>query len=198
MEKTESVVGRWQDLGSHGDFLRGWLQKNLRDEHEVEDVLQETLLRAARYRTPLEDEGKLRGWLLRIAHNVLNDTLQRDYRSGRRRGAGGEEQLALVEGREPDPGAREEERLEVCGEYLERGELLEHMRGCLPELREQDRRLLLSFYGGDGSCAKVGLELGLGPALVKVRLFRARQRLARSMERSVQRSLERDRMARGR
>lgn len=52
------------------------------DHHSAEDVVQETWLRAWRHLERLtDDRGSVRGWLLRVAHNIAID--QHRYRSAR-------------------------------------------------------------------------------------------------------------------
>lgn len=49
--------------------------------HSAEDVLQETLLRALRSRSSLNDAKKMRAWLLQIATNVWRDWCRKQSRS---------------------------------------------------------------------------------------------------------------------
>src|SRR5947199_3043189 len=62
-------------------FARLYLETG--DTHRAEDLLQETLLQAYRSLPRLEEPGKLRAWLLTIAHNVLQHAVRRDSRQKR-------------------------------------------------------------------------------------------------------------------
>src|SRR3989442_15917963 len=62
-------------------FARLYLETG--DTHRAEDLLQETLLLAYRSLHKLEEPGKLRAWLLTIAHNVLLDAARREMRQKR-------------------------------------------------------------------------------------------------------------------
>jgi len=178
----------WKGLQELEPAVRGFLARRCRDASEVDDVVQETLLRAARYRGSLGDPARLRGWLLRIAGNALRDRVRRECRFGRAEVS--EEGLEHLAARERPPGLPEEAPLLRVGRRsVDRDDALDHMRRALRELRDADRQVLGSFYSGSGTCRTTGLECGIAPGLVKVRLFRARRRLARAMQRSLARTL---------
>lgn len=56
--------------------LQAFLRRRLGNSENVEDVVQETYLRALRYQN-VSDRGELRALLLRIADNVVNDHYRR-------------------------------------------------------------------------------------------------------------------------
>jgi RNA polymerase sigma-70 factor (ECF subfamily) len=160
--------------------LRSFLEGRCRDGNEVDDVIQETLLRAARYRSSLVDPARLRGWALRIAGNVLRDHVRRECRLPRVEA--GDEWLATLSGSEPDPGGHGEDvSLSGAGVVFEKAELLDQMEVALDGLRRTDRRVLWSYYRGSPSCSRTAQELDIPAALVKVRLFRARRRLLQAL-----------------
>ena len=165
----------WSALDAIVPSLRRFLGERCRDANELDDVVQETLLRAARHRATLSDPHKLRSWTFRIAINVLTDRV----RSERRQRMADRQEDVLPE--LPCP-KTEEEYVEVrVGDRSElREEVLTVLTDALDDLRDCDRRLLDSYYGGAGSCRETAADCGLPQELVKVHLFRARQRL-RSM-----------------
>ena len=61
-------------------------------------------------------------------------------------------------------------------------DLVSHGLGAL---RTQDRSLLDAYYGGTCTTASAAVECGIARRLVKVRLHRARQRLASALRRRV-------------
>jgi DNA-directed RNA polymerase specialized sigma24 family protein len=84
------------------------------------------------------------------------------------------------------PGELEEEvQLRLGSLVIGRDAALEHLRAVLGELRPDDRRVLCSFYGGGRETARTAAECGIAVSLVKVRLFRARQRLLRTLRRRL-------------
>jgi DNA-directed RNA polymerase specialized sigma24 family protein len=71
---------RWSGLEELRPSLQRLLARRCRDAAELDDVVQETLLRAARYRAKLSERERLRGWAMRIAINVLRDRVRRRER----------------------------------------------------------------------------------------------------------------------
>lgn len=170
---AKSIV-QWGGLEGLEPELRRYLRRRCRDASEEDDVVQETLLRAARYRPSLLEPDRLGGWSQRIAANVLRDRRRRESRLARAEcGTAGLDAL-------PDPAdcLADEVRLVRVGELeLELGVVLDHLERALRGLRERDRRVLRSYYQRGGETARVARELGIARGLVKVRLYRARQRL---------------------
>ena len=179
----------WSGLEELEPCLRAYLKRRCRDRSEMDDVVQETLLRAARYRGSLTDTGRMRGWATRIAGNVLRDHIRRECRL--RRTELTEEGLDRLVARESVPGEVAEvggvRRMRVGRGLHDTEDLLSHMTIALESLRVEDRRVLHSYYAGDQNCRATAQECGIAPSLVKVRLFRARRRLARDIRRRMMR-----------
>jgi RNA polymerase sigma-70 factor (ECF subfamily) len=183
MEAIQSLE-KWIGLEDLRPALRRYLVVRCLDENEVDDVIQETLLRAARYRRGLHRPERLRSWVLRIAANVFRDR-RRD--STRAHAMGIDEETAeLPPSREVSPAESHAGIwLEIEGESIEREQALRLLARAFRLLRETDRAVLRSYYGGAESCARTAVECGMSPALVKVRLFRARRRLERRVRQSI-------------
>jgi RNA polymerase sigma factor (sigma-70 family) len=170
----------WNGLADLRPVLLGFLTRVARGDVDVEDVAQETLLRAARYRHRLGDEERLRPWLLRIALNVLRDRVRREARLPR--AEIDDEDLDMFEGREAIPGEPEEEDgIELSGVVVERTSAFAHLSAAMDGLRDEERCALSTWYAlepGPGRAARVCEE---SPPLARVRVFRARRRLTRSL-----------------
>jgi RNA polymerase sigma-70 factor (ECF subfamily) len=180
---AESSV-HWKGLEGLEPELRRYLKRRCRDASETDDVIQETFLRAARYRPSLHEHQRIQGWIQRIATNVLRDLRRREGRLCQVRDDQSQP-LEQLQGRESVPGEIEPDAyLRVGDAAFERGTLLEHLSGALAKLRDGDRRVLQSYYAG-GSSLCAARELGIARRLVKVRLYRARQRLSRVMRQQI-------------
>ena len=174
----------WSGLEELRPLLMSYLLRRCRDENEAEDILQETLLRAARYRASLTDPARLPAWAARIAANVLADHVRREARQ--RRVTATEELLEAVESPSAEAGRAVEEGELRCGNWVvEKDEALACLAGAIEVLGEEDRRVLDSYYRGAQSCRETARECRLPPELVKVRLFRARQRLLRAIRHRI-------------
>jgi RNA polymerase sigma-70 factor (ECF subfamily) len=165
----------WCGLEELREVLRSFLARHCTDVHEVEDVIQETYLRAVRYRGKLKEGARLRSWTMRIAMNVLADRRRREKRYV----------PALEEELEPrvhesGPGSLASP-LRIGRFDVESEDAIGLLHRALETLRDADRKLLESFYGGQESCRVTASECDLPLSLVKVRLFRARRRLCRAM-----------------
>ena len=182
--KIALVPSRWLGLDELRPTLRRFLRRHCRDGAELEDVLQETLLRAARYRDSLADPRNLRSWTQRIAVNVLRDRVRRGRRQ--RRVECGDEPIACVEGREAIPGeCGEDVQLRVGTFVVDRRVALAELGVVFGELKPADRAVLRSYYAGEQSCALTAGECDIPAGLVKIRLFRARKRLMRALRRRL-------------
>lgn len=172
----------WGGLEELRPALWKYLDRRCRDQSEIDDIVQETFLRAARYRGSLASPEKLRSWLFRIAANVFRDHV----RIGGRMGNIDLEEDALLAFEERLPAQLEsmgDSWLDVGDEIVERGVLLAHLGAAFQGLKRVDRLVLASYYAGGESCARTARDCEVTPELVKVRLFRARKRLERGMRR---------------
>jgi RNA polymerase sigma-70 factor (ECF subfamily) len=172
----------WSGLEAMRPALHGYLSRRCRDVHEADDIVQDTLVRAARYRRSLTSAARLRSWVLRIAANVFRDHVRRTSRLPRV----GVDEETLERAHGPhgdahDSRDHDDALVEVDERRFDRETLLRLLRQVYAELPEHDRLVLRSYYGGEESCAVTALECGISAGLVKVRLFRARRRLERGI-----------------
>jgi RNA polymerase sigma factor (sigma-70 family) len=170
----------WQGLEELRDGLRAFLSRHCPDENDVDDVIQETFVRAARYRSGCQGVQRLRPWTMRIALNVLSDWKRR----GQRMPVFSLEDEGL-EPPAPAPGEPEPRAFQLGRFHLDGETASALVSGTRDTLRPADRALLESFYGGAGSARVSAQECGIPRHLVKVRLFRVRQRLLRALRRRI-------------
>jgi RNA polymerase sigma-70 factor, ECF subfamily len=73
--EAEAMVS--QLYRENGGYVLSYVTGLLRDRYLAEDVVQETMLRAWRHCGELSPEkGSIRGWLIRVAHNIAMDKIR--------------------------------------------------------------------------------------------------------------------------
>jgi RNA polymerase sigma-70 factor, ECF subfamily len=185
----------WTQLVELEPAVRSWLTRRCRNPSELDDVVQETLLRAARYSARGHDPRKFAAWLARIANNTLNDWIRREGRARRSsEGTFDPEEVAAPDAVRETDAAADDEPYRLGGHVVPREVAKEQLDVGLRELREHDRVVLSAYYREGRTCAETAATCGISPKLVKVRLYRARQRLIRDIERRLAR-IDRDRIA---
>lgn len=123
----------------------------LKNEEDVLDAMQDTVLSAWQKLPLLRETGYFRTWLTRILMNKCYDILR-----GRR-------YYGDLEG-VPEEGSGEDHDLEL------------DVRGALDSLKAEDKLLLSLFYYDGFRVREIALLLGISEGAVKTRLSRSRER----------------------
>ncbi len=150
-------------LLAHEPFVRAVVRDLLRDEQHVQDVLQETWIRAL-HRCPRE-EGSLKGWLARVARRLALDQHRGSARRERReRETARGEALESVEALH----ARLEAQREVVDAVL--------------ALEEPYKSVVLLAYYEELAPQAIAERLGRSAATVRSQLSRAHEILRRRLD----------------
>lgn len=174
----------WSELEDLRPHVVHFLRGKLRDDNDVEDVVQESFLRAARHRAQEGEPERLLAWLIRVAESTLQDHLRRRQRRPTLHVES--EVFDRFEGRESTPGDEpDEDELTIAKRSMERRQLFECLASALRRLRPEDQRVLDFYYSGFGRCSDIARFAELDPAHVKSRLFRARRKLSRIVRREL-------------
>jgi RNA polymerase sigma-70 factor, ECF subfamily len=146
----------------------------VKDETEVEDVMQQAYVNAFTHLHQFEDRSEFSTWLTRIA---LNEAFARRQKRQRAASSAVDEGGALMErmqASQPDP-----ER-QAYAQELRR--VLEHAVDELPD----NYRVVFMLRDIEGlSTSETGAGLGIGEEAVKTRLHRARAMIRRSVSARV-------------
>ena len=140
--------------------------KMCRDRHDAEDIVQETLLAAARNVEEFRGASSLSTWLYTIARRAC---LRR-----RRRGKHEPERFESVEA-SLHVGGIADERSEAPDDKAARGELSRALQEAMAQLEEPNREVLVLRDVQGLSALEVAEVLGISVEAVKSRLHRARQ-----------------------
>jgi RNA polymerase sigma-70 factor (ECF subfamily) len=145
----------------------------VRDRDEAADVTQEVFVRVMRSVVGFRGESAFGTWLHRVTVNTALTSLRKRSRRalpGREAfGMPGDESVGIV-----DTAAGPEER-------AERAELLARAEAAVAALPESSRTIVVLRDVEGLSTAEVAAATGLSETAVKVRLFRARERLRASL-----------------
>lgn len=159
-------------VASHQCALIGFFFRNTRDRQLSEDLTQETLLKVYHQAWDYLPLGRFRGWLFRMARNLLIDDVRRrshDALIRAVRGGGPDEDDALVriadEVAPPDLQAR-------------RSELSGLIDGLLQEVPEDQRMTFILHHYSDLPLGEVAEIMETSLATTKSRLRLAREKLA--------------------
>lgn len=151
----------------YGGYCAQVARKVLEEEEDVEEVLNDTWLKAWNSIPPNRPQN-LKLYLARIARNLSFDRFRGRLRDKR---GGGEAALALHELSEciPAPGQP--------GERLEAEQLERAVNAFLGTLPRRDRQVFLLRYFYVETTEEIGKRLGIRPALVRTSLSRTRKKL---------------------
>lgn len=136
-----------------------------RNPVEIEDLAQETFLKAYRRLDTFQHQSSFYTWLYRISVNTILDSLKRRGRSP----------VQSVEDLEVVPAAAET-RASGPSASLEKGEIARITREVLDELPEIFRTVLVMREFEDMAYQDIADILGISIGTVESRLFRARAR----------------------
>ncbi len=156
----------------HQDEVYTLARRLVGDPHLASDVAQETMIRAGRALPHFRGDAKLSTWLHRI---TVNTAWTHKKRAKRHQGASIEDQLELA-------APMDSAHPEVAGEIME---LRGRLRDALDRLPGSQREVVVmkDVYGW--SHAEIADAMGISVTAAKVRLHRARARLARDLEESA-------------
>jgi RNA polymerase sigma-70 factor (ECF subfamily) len=160
----------------HQDQVYRLVLRMVRDTGIAEDIAQETFLKAYRALGHYDPQWKLGSWLLKIAHNATIDHLRRqrlDLRPLETESADGESRSlldVLEDENQPSP------------EALARGRaLLRDLGAAVDALDPGYRELVLMRFSEGLAYQDIAAITGQPLGTVKVRLHRARKRLAEAI-----------------
>jgi RNA polymerase sigma-70 factor (ECF subfamily) len=170
----------WEEL--HGN-LRAFISRRVRNQSDVDDLVQRVLLQIVRGLGSLRDAERLHAWVYRTARNVIVDY----YRSSTNRlevTGGGAEDLAVVDGANGQAPSEDDERaalqeLAAC--------MTPMIRQLPPAYREAITLADLEGVNQADAAARVGMSV----SGMKSRIQRGRKQLKAVFEECCQIHLDR-------
>jgi RNA polymerase sigma-70 factor (ECF subfamily) len=164
------------DLDRSRAYVHSVAMKYVRDAEDAEDVTQDAMLLAHRYRDSFRGESRYTTWLYRVTATAALMFLRRRRRLAREVAASaarGDDDTSWLE--------RHPARTDLRAELIARDTLAD-MRRAVAALGEKYPAVFWKRYGEGRTETEIARELGLSVAAVKTRAFRGRQAALRAVE----------------
>jgi len=181
-EQVQQALGGDQDafrvlVERHGRSLFRLAYRMTGNEHDAEEVVQEAMLRAYRRLDKFESRANFGTWLYRIGVNCALDLMRKRKPEASHRqqpsGTGEEELDPLDIAVSTDPGP---DRLMLSREVRDK------VKAAMMELSPVERTAFVLRHFEGRSIEEIGSTLGLGAGATKNSVFRAVQKLRRTLE----------------
>jgi RNA polymerase sigma-70 factor (ECF subfamily) len=157
------------DLDRTRAYVKSVAMKYVRNEEDAEDVAQDALLLAHRYRESFRGDSRYSTWLYRVTATAALMFLRKQRRLSREVPASGsvdEEGTPFLD-RQPAP-------TDTRAEVLARADLAD-VRDAVAALGVKYPAVFWKRYGEGRTETEIAKELGISVAAVKTRAFRGRQ-----------------------
>ena len=166
---TSSAPMPASDLERTRAYVKSVALKYVRNEQDADDVAQDAMLLAHRYRDSFRGESRYTTWLYRVTATAALMFLRRQRRLSREVPASGstdEEGTPFLE--------RQPASTDTRAEVIARAEL-DDVRRAVAALGAKYPAVFWKRYGEGRTETEIAKELGVSVAAVKTRAFRGRQ-----------------------
>lgn len=156
----------------HQRFVFTLAQRFAKNREDAEEIAQDCFVKAYRSLSNFQKQAKFSTWLYSIVYTTAMSTLRKkrvettsvdDEESGL--------QIESISSYEPD--------------NVENKSRSFYLNQAIAQLLPDDAAIITLFYKGEQSLEEIGQALNMEPNTVKVKLFRARQRLKERLERNL-------------
>ncbi len=163
------------DLEGTRAYVKSVAMKYVRDEQDAEDVAQDAMLLAHRYRESFRGESRYSTWLYRVTATAALMYLRKQRRLAREIAAStttDDEGTPWLERQAADSDMR--------ADVIARAEL-DHVQAAVAALGTKYPAVFWKRYGEGRTETEIARELGISVAAVKTRAFRGRQAALRAL-----------------
>ncbi len=164
-----------EDLDRTRAYVKSVAMKYVRDEQDAEDVAQDALLLAHRYRHSFRGESRYSTWLYRVTATAALMFLRKQRRLAR------EVPASTTTDEDGTPWLeRQPADTDIRAEVIARADL-DDVRAAVAALGAKYPAVFWKRYGEGRTETEIARELGLSVAAVKTRAFRGRQAALRAL-----------------
>ncbi len=139
--------------------------KMIGNREEAEEVSQDTFVKIYEKLNGFKGDSKFSTWVYRITYNSCLDRIKK-YKK--------EHDTFTID----TSTENQISTLETAFDIMERSDRKKVVKECLDKLPSEDSIVILLFYYDELSLSEISKVIGIGQNHVKVKLFRARKRLA--------------------
>lgn len=161
----------------HSRALYALAHRMTGNAHDAEDIVQESLMRAYRQLGRFESRSEFGTWIHRIGVNCALDHLrsrksrEQVIQDAQGAGEGAEDMVSAMPGHEPSP-----------DQHLADVQIRQHVEGALGVLSVTERTAFVMRHFQEMPLAEIAQALGINENAVKNTIFRAVQKVRRSLE----------------
>lgn len=163
-------------VDSYKDLVYTLAVRMLGNREEAEEVSQDVFIKVYKSLSKFKGDSKLSTWVYRIAYNSCLDQIKKIKKERVLTDLEHINKIAYAD-------------LDNAFQRMADKERSEIIRQCLAQLSSEDAGILTLFYLEESSLQEMEKATGLPVNTLKVRLFRARKRLAGIMENSVNKEI---------
>ncbi|NNK81968.1 MAG: sigma-70 family RNA polymerase sigma factor [Flavobacteriaceae bacterium] len=160
------LVDRYKDL------IFTLTLRMLKNREEAEEVAQDAFIKAFKSIDKYKGDSKFSTWLYRIAYNSSLDRIKKNTKFNNN--------VAIDE-----YSAHEVKTIENAYDALEQKERHETIKYCLNKLPSKDSFMLTLYYFDELSLEEISDVTGIKANNIKVKLFRARKKLATILKKEL-------------
>lgn len=148
-------------VNKYGDYVFGYIFKQVKDRNIAEEVVQNTFLKAFRNLGNFDRHKPFLPWIMKIARNDLMDHYRRE---SKRNAVDIDENFQNIMDNNSEP-----------TRVLEEKERLMEIDNIINSMKDKYRTLILLKYIQDMSYEEISKELNISVSKVKWRLYEARK-----------------------
>lgn len=161
----------------HSRVLYALAHRMTGNAHDAEDIVQESLMKAYRQLARFESRSEFGTWIHRIGVNCALDHLrsrksrEQVIQDAQGAGEGAEDMVTAMPANDPAP-----------DQHLADAQIRQHVEGALGVLSVTERSAFVMRHFQEMPLAEIAQALGINENAVKNTIFRAVQKVRRSLE----------------